>query len=209
MTGYSTLFATGLFLSYTGSATLPAAHPPRVRRPKLALRTHLHAMPSGPLSAVSPTSSVPPSPRVPRRRSSLTMAHNPIAAIKSPTRAAGISSRAHALIQSLNSPVTRTWTLEAVGERSFEQENTPRCVGGTCVAQLIPHRRRIGAPKPPPTVPLPAVPTLTLITTLPSPLSPALEPSPNVLPAPTPDKPTRSPLVTRNDPMDPMDTDSH
>jgi hypothetical protein len=71
-----------------------------------------------------------------RRRSSLTLSHNPITAIKSPTRAAHMSGRTHSLVQSLSahghggtSPVKerRTWSLDALGERSFEGvENTPK-----------------------------------------------------------------------------------
>ncbi|KAJ1306474.1 hypothetical protein OPQ81_007477 [Rhizoctonia solani] len=234
--GYSRLFATGLFLStdapagagsasrsttptpmsaaphtpfepsYIGSATLAIPGPSRNRRPKLAaLRTHsARTVPStGPPSATTPTSaSVPPSPRViRRRRSSLTLSHNPMAAIKSPTRSAHMSGRAHNLIQSLGtSPIKerRTCSLDALGERSFEGvENTPKS------------RKR-------PVVALP--PMLTLTTNFPSPnsLSPALTPSPNVLPAPTPGaielglhkfsfgnalkqpRPTRSPLVSNN-----------
>lgn len=246
--GYSTLFATGLFLStdvpidsrsltptpisaiphtplerpsYIGSATLNIPNYPRTsRRPKLAaLRTHSAraSTSSNPPSAITPTSaSVPSSPRVlRRRRSSITLSHNPMAAIKSPTRAAGMSGRAQTVLQALGSPTRerRTWSLDAVGERSFESgsENSP--------ANKSTRRRPVVARKPPPTAPLPTppvLPTLSLNMSFPSPasLSPALTPSPNVLPAPTPgaielglhkfsfanhrlgNKPARSPLVT-------------
>ncbi|CEL56304.1 hypothetical protein RSOLAG1IB_07720 [Rhizoctonia solani AG-1 IB] len=209
-----------------GSATLVVPASSRSRRPKLAaLRTHsARTMPgTNPPSATTPTSaSMPPSPRVlRRRRSSLTLSHNPITAIKSPTRAAHMSGRTHSLVQSLSahghggtSPVKerRTWSLDALGERSFEGvENTPKS-----------RKRPVVARKPPPTTPLPtppqSIPSLTLNTTFPSPnsLSPALTPSPNVLPALTPGavelglhkfsfgnalkqpRPTRSPLVSNN-----------
>ncbi|CAE6434214.1 unnamed protein product [Rhizoctonia solani] len=127
-----------------------------------------------------------------------------------------MSARTSNLVQSLShgSPIKerRTCSLDSVGERSFEgAENTPRS-----------RKRPVVARKPPPTTPLPMLPsvppTLTLTTNLPSPnsLSPALTPSPNVLPAPTPGaielglhkfsfgnalkqpRPTRSPLVTNN-----------
>ncbi|KAH7326807.1 hypothetical protein B0J17DRAFT_680746 [Rhizoctonia solani] len=198
--GYSRLFATGLFLStdvpagagsesrsvtptpmsaaphtpfettYIGSATLGVPSPSRNRRPKLAaLRTHSARTMSctNPPSATTPTSaSVPPSPRVTRRRrSSLTLSHNPITAIKSPTRAAHMSGRTH----SLSYQGRRTCSLDAVGERSFEgAENTPKS-----------RKRVMVARKPPPTTPLPNLPsihpTLTLTTSFPSPnsLSPA------------------------------------
>ncbi|KAG8749443.1 hypothetical protein FRC11_011325 [Ceratobasidium sp. 423] len=127
-----------------------------------------------------------------------------------------MSARTNNLVQSLGgaaSPVKerRTWSLDAVGERSFEGvENTPRS-----------RKRPVVARKPPPTTPLPTPPSvppmLTLTTNLPSPnsLPPALTPSPNVLP-PTPGaielglhkfsfgnalkqpRPTRSPLVSNN-----------
>ncbi|CAE7211980.1 unnamed protein product [Rhizoctonia solani] len=207
--------------AYIGSTTLAVPGPSRSRRPKLAaLRTHsARTMPSNPPSATTPTSaSLPPSPRVMRRRrSSLTLSHNPITAIKSPTRSAHMSGRTHSLVHSIHgaqSPIKerRTCSLDVVGERSFEGvENTPKS-----------KKRLIGARKPPPTTPLPmpplAPPTLTLTTNFPSPnsLSPALTPSPNVLPAPTPGaielglhkfsfgnalkhpRPTRSPLVSTN-----------
>ncbi|CAE6519872.1 unnamed protein product [Rhizoctonia solani] len=250
--GYSRLFATGLFLStdvptgagstsrsatptpmsttapqtpfepsYIGSTTLGVPGPSASRRPKLAaLRTHsARTMPvTNPPSATTPTSaSLPPSPRVMRRRrSSLTLSHNPITAIKSPTRSVHMSARTHSLVHSLGgkSPIKerRTCSLDSLGERSFEgAENTPKS-----------RKRPIVARKPPPTTPLPKLPsdlpTLTLTTNFPSPntLSPALTPSPNVLPAPTPGaielglhkfsfgnalkhpRPTRSPLVSNN-----------
>ncbi|CAE6451751.1 unnamed protein product [Rhizoctonia solani] len=220
-TPMSTTPCTPFETTYIGSATLGVPGPSRSRRPKLAaLRTHsARTMPcTNPPSATTPTSaSVPPSPRVMRRRrSSLTLSHNPITAIKSPTRAAHMSSRTHSLVQSLGgkSPTKerRTCSLDAVGERSFEGvENTPKS-----------RKRPVVARKPPPTTPLPTPPsippTLTLTTNFPSPnsLSPALTPSPNVLPAPTPGaielglhkfsfgnalkqpRPTRSPLVSNN-----------
>ncbi|CAE6445556.1 hypothetical protein ACGC1H_003881 [Rhizoctonia solani] len=207
--------------TYIGSATLGVPSPCRSRRPKLAaLRTHsARAVPlTNPPSATTPASaSVPPSPRVMRRRrSSLTLSHNPIAVIKSPTRSAHMSGRTHSLVHSMGgkSPIKerRTCSLDALGERSFEGvENTPKS-----------RKRPIVARKPPPTTPLPTppsiLPTLTLTTNFPSPnsLSPALTPSPSVLPAPTPGaielglhkfsfgnalkhpRPTRNPLVSNN-----------
>ncbi|KAG8723509.1 hypothetical protein FRC09_003000 [Ceratobasidium sp. 395] len=172
--------------------------PPHARRPKLAaLRTYsaksVLTASSNPPSAGPTSSSVPPSPRVVRRRkSSVTLAHNPIAAIKSPTRSAGMSSRTQSVLNALGSPTKerRAWSLDVVGERSMEGIESE---GGKSVRP----RRAVVARKPPPTVPLPAppvqlpilsLPTLTLQTTFPSPmnLSPALTPSPNILPAPTP-----------------------
>ncbi|KDN39035.1 hypothetical protein RSAG8_09071, partial [Rhizoctonia solani AG-8 WAC10335] len=204
-----------------GSVTLGVPGASRSRRPKLAaLRTHSsRTMPcTNPPSATTPTSaSMPPSPRVlRRRRSSLTLSHNPIASIKSPTRSAHMSGRTHSLVQSMcgQNPIQerRTCSLDALGERSFEGiENTPKS-----------RKRPVVARKPPPTTPLPTppsvFPTLTLTTNFPSPnsLSPALTPSPNVLPAPTPGaielglhkfsfgnalkqpRSTRSPLVSSN-----------
>jgi len=187
--------------AYTGSATLsvPAFSSSRsTRRPKLAaLRTHSAKMASsgsGPPSAGPKSASVPPSPRVVRRRkSSVTLAHNPIAAIKSPTRSAGMSGRTQSVLQSLGSPVKerRAWSLDVVGERSMEGIDV-----GQVASPSARSRRPVVARKPPPTAPLPALPaqpplvlpTLTLNTTFPSPitLSPALTPSPNILPAPTP-----------------------
>ncbi|ELU37968.1 hypothetical protein AG1IA_08002 [Rhizoctonia solani AG-1 IA] len=216
--------------SYIGSATLVVPASSRSRRPKLAaLRTHsARTVPAtNPPSATTPTSaSMPPSPRVlRRRRSSLTLSHNPITAIKSPTRAAHLSGRTHNLVQSLSTHAhphgsssikeRRTCSLDALGERSFEgAENTPK--------SRYNRKRPPIARKPPPTTPLPAppsvIPALTLNTSFPSPnsLSPALTPSPNVLPVLTPGaielglhkfsfgntlkqpRPTRSPLVSNN-----------
>ncbi|KAG8738173.1 hypothetical protein FRC10_007166 [Ceratobasidium sp. 414] len=188
--------------TYTGSATLavpPFSSSRSARRPKLAaLRTHsvkTASSGSGPPSAGPKSASVPPSPRVVRRRkSSVTLTHNPIAAIKSPTRSAGMSGRTQSVLQSLGSPVKerRAWSLDVVGERSMEGIDVGQ-VGRSPSARS---RRPVVARKPPPTAPLPALPTqpplvlptLRLNTTFPSPmtLSPALTPSPNILPAPTP-----------------------
>ncbi|KAG9086494.1 hypothetical protein FS749_003611 [Ceratobasidium sp. UAMH 11750] len=187
---------------YTGSTTLavpPFSSSRATRRPNLAaLRTHstkTASSGSGPPSAGPKSGSVPSSPRVLRRRkSSVTLAHNPITAIKSPTRSAGMSSRTQSVLQSLGSPVKekRAWSLDVVGERSLEGIE----VGQDGKSAPARSRRAVVARKPPPTTPLPALPiqpplalpTLTLNTSFPSPLalSPALTPSPNVLPAPTP-----------------------
>ncbi|KAG9119847.1 hypothetical protein FRC07_004922, partial [Ceratobasidium sp. 392] len=99
------------------------------RRPKLAaLRTHsaknVNSASGPPSAGGAGSNSVPASPRVKRRKSSVTLAHNPIAAIKSPTRSAGMSGRhAQSVLQSLGSPTKdtrRAWSLDIVGERSME-----------------------------------------------------------------------------------------
>jgi len=222
---------------YTGAATLAvpsfrSSVQRSSRRPKLAaLRTQSartsSSTGSGPISA-GPSSSVPPSPRVVRRRrSSVTLAHNPIAAIKSPTRSAGMSGRAQSFLQALGSPdkERRMRQLDAVGEQSVESISAADLGENAGLGKSTSSarsRRSVVARKPAPTAPLPALPnqpllslpTLTLNTTFPSPgsLSPALTPSPGVLPLPTPGalelglhkftfanvhrRPARSPLVT-------------
>ncbi|QRV73431.1 hypothetical protein RhiJN_01445 [Ceratobasidium sp. AG-Ba] len=199
--------------NYTGSTALSPSTltSSSTRRPKLAaLRTFSSRSMNGVPQASGPTSasaSAPSSPRVlRRRRSSVTLSHNPLAGIKSPTRAAGMSGK---LMQALGnvSPgkERRACSLDMAGENARRT------------------RKITIARKPPPTSPLPLPPvpglstqflppppTLTLNTTLPSPmnLSPALTPSPNILPAPTPlsgvhkfslanmnKRPGRSPLV--------------
>ncbi|KAF8595135.1 hypothetical protein BDV93DRAFT_515246 [Ceratobasidium sp. AG-I] len=223
--------------NYTGATTLAvpsfrSSAQRSARRPKLAaLRTYSgrtsSSNGSGPPSA-GLSSSVPPSPRVVRRRrSSVTLSQNPIAAIKSPTRSAGMSGRAQSFLQAMGSPdkEKRSRQLDAVGEQSVESisaEDMGENAGAGKPKASARSRRALVARKPPPTAPLPALPnqplpnlpTLTLNTSFPSPnsLSPALTPSPGVLPLPTPGamelglhkfsfanvhrRPARSPLVT-------------
>ncbi|KAF8595130.1 hypothetical protein BDV93DRAFT_576306 [Ceratobasidium sp. AG-I] len=197
--------------NYTGATTLAvpsfrSSAQRSARRPKLAaLRTYSgrtsSSNGSGPPSA-GVSSSVPPSPRVVRRRrSSVTLSQNPIAAIKSPTRSAGMSGRAQSFLQAMGSPdkEKRSRQLDAVGEQSAESisaEDMGENAGAGKSKASARSRRALVARKPPPTAPLPVppnqprpnLPTLTLNATFPSPnsLSSALAPSHGVLPLPTP-----------------------
>ncbi|TRM58209.1 hypothetical protein BD626DRAFT_540159 [Schizophyllum amplum] len=162
---YSSFFASGLMAPPMHS-TYPAhgqpCTPTTPTHSDLDLSDDDRGMDTTPVAAgnAAPTPVSPsPAPRLRRRRSSLTLSVSPMNAVKSPVRSAGLAWQRQSIGSGARS---RSGSLDQATEANSLMDMVARRRSGSIGTALKRNARRVPAMQPPPSQPLPALPSLPM-----------------------------------------------